>query len=36
MILIHDIHRNSPQAMLLNELAYFLEDMQIAREAYLK
>ncbi len=27
---------DGPQAMLLNELPYFLEDVQIAREAYLK
>lgn len=27
---------DGPQAMLLKELPYFLEDMQIAREAYLK
>jgi 3-deoxy-7-phosphoheptulonate synthase len=27
---------DGPQAMLLSELAYFLEDVQIAREAYLR
>ena len=27
---------DGPQAMLMNELPYFLEDVQIAREAYLK
>jgi len=27
---------DGPQAMLLKELPYFLEDVQIAREAYLK
>ena len=27
---------DGPQAMLLRELPYFLEDIQIAREAYLK
>jgi 3-deoxy-7-phosphoheptulonate synthase len=27
---------DGPQAMLLNELPYFLEDVQIARAAYLK
>jgi len=27
---------DGPQALLLNELPYFLEDVQIAREAYLK
>jgi 3-deoxy-7-phosphoheptulonate synthase len=27
---------DGPQAMLLKELPYFLEDVQIAREAYLQ
>ncbi len=27
---------DGPQALLLNELPYFLEDVQIAREAYEK